>query len=60
MVAGSEVEVDMDSNVLTDVTSGQSYSLKPLGEVRPTLRLPCSLPCMLQQVASGCLLCRLS
>ena len=32
--AGSEVEVDMKNDVLTDLSSGRKFSLKPLGEVR--------------------------
>ena len=31
--AGSEVEVDMANDMLTDISSGRTFSLKPLGEV---------------------------
>jgi 3-isopropylmalate/(R)-2-methylmalate dehydratase small subunit len=30
---GSEVEVDMVNDVLTDIATGKKYSLKPLGDV---------------------------
>ena len=30
---GREVEVDMVNDVLTDLTTGRKYSLKPLGDV---------------------------
>lgn len=30
---GSEVEVDMEKDELTDLSSGKKYSLKPLGDV---------------------------
>lgn len=30
---GREVEVDMVNDVLTDLTTGKKYSLKPLGDV---------------------------
>ncbi len=30
---GREVEVDMENDVLTDLTTGKKYSLKPLGDV---------------------------
>ena len=33
LLAGAEVEVNMETNVLTDLGSGQTYALKPLGEV---------------------------
>ena len=31
--AGQEVEVDMETDTLTDLETGKTYSLKPLGEV---------------------------
>lgn len=31
---GSEVEVDMENDVLTDLKTGKKYNLKPLGDVR--------------------------
>lgn len=31
---GREVEVDMEADVLTDLSTGKKYSLKPLGDVR--------------------------
>lgn len=30
---GNEVEVDMVNDVLTDISTGKKYSLKPLGDV---------------------------
>jgi len=30
---GDEVEVDMENDVLTDLTTGKKYNLKPLGDV---------------------------
>jgi len=32
---GDDVEVDLDSSTLTDHTTGQTFTLKPLGEVAP-------------------------
>lgn len=34
---GGEVEVDMDADVLTDLASGATYSLKPLGDAGPVV-----------------------
>lgn len=34
---GQELEVDMENDTLTDVASGRTYRLKPLGEVSITL-----------------------
>lgn len=31
---GEEVEVDMEKDVLTNLTTGKTYPLKPIGEVR--------------------------
>jgi hypothetical protein len=33
--AGEEAEVDMEKDVLTNLTTGKTYPLKPIGEVRP-------------------------
>ncbi len=30
---GRDVEVDMEADVLTDLSTGKKYSLKPLGDV---------------------------
>ena len=30
---GNEVEVDMEKDILTDLSTGKTYSLKPLGDV---------------------------
>lgn len=30
---GTEVEVDMNTDILKDLSTGKEYSLKPLGEV---------------------------
>ena len=30
---GQEVEVDMEADTLTDLSTGKTYSLKPLGDV---------------------------
>ena len=40
-VAGLEVEVDMEANVLTELSSGRTFGLKPLGEVG--YFLPCNV-----------------
>jgi 3-isopropylmalate/(R)-2-methylmalate dehydratase small subunit len=34
---GDECEVDIDSGTLKNVTTGKSYGLKPLGDVRPII-----------------------
>ncbi|KAL4437545.1 hypothetical protein ABPG77_003526 [Micractinium sp. CCAP 211/92] len=34
---GREVEVDMENDVLTDLTTGKKYSLKPLGDAGPVI-----------------------
>ena len=34
-LAGREVEVDMERDVLTDLATGKEFPLKPLGEVPP-------------------------
>ncbi|KAI7836944.1 hypothetical protein COHA_009193 [Chlorella ohadii] len=34
---GREVEVDMEADVLTDLTTGKKYSLKPLGDAGPVI-----------------------
>lgn len=34
---GDEVEVDIDNGKLTNKTSGKSYELKPLGDVKPII-----------------------
>lgn len=39
--AGSEVEVDMANDVLTELSSGRTFSLKPLGEVCARASLAC-------------------
>ena len=39
-MTGAEVEVDLENNVLTDIASGRTFELKPLGEVR-TSNYPC-------------------
>lgn len=36
-----QVEVDMEADVLTDLTTGKKYSLKPLGDVRRGRRGGC-------------------
>ena len=33
MSTGSEVEVDMENDVLTDLSTGKKFNLKPLGDV---------------------------
>jgi 3-isopropylmalate/(R)-2-methylmalate dehydratase small subunit len=37
LTTGSEVEVDMESDVLTDLSSGKKYQLKPLGDAGPVI-----------------------
>ena len=37
---GEEVEVDMNKDVLTVLSTGKQYSLKPIGEVRTCCTLP--------------------
>ena len=44
---GQEVEVDMENDVLTVLSDGTQYNLKPLGEVRPLA------PTMLYSSKSG-------
>lgn len=33
LTTGTEVEVDMEADVLTDLSTGKKFSLKPLGDV---------------------------
>ncbi len=47
-----EVEVDMDTDVLTVLRTGKQYPLKPIGDVGPPSRSP-----MLHIVMSCCSAC---
>ena len=42
IVTGEEVEVDMVNDILTVVSTGKTYNLKPLGDVRVLDRLCCT------------------
>ena len=42
-----EVEVDMESDVLTVLRTGKQYCLKPIGDVNPLSKPPCFLCCSL-------------
>lgn len=37
LTTGTEVEVDMEADVLTDLSTGKKYSLKPLGDAGPVI-----------------------
>lgn len=37
LTTGQEVEVDMENNVLTDLSSGKTYDLKSLGDAGPVI-----------------------
>jgi 3-isopropylmalate/(R)-2-methylmalate dehydratase small subunit len=37
LATGTEVEVDMEADVLTDLSTGKHYSLKPLGDAGPVI-----------------------
>ena len=67
LTPGQDVEVDMDADILTDLSTGKEYPLKPLGEVRACSYTTTSLmflpstfllmQCSQDTVVGQCLLC---
>ena len=55
---GAEVEVDLENDVLTDLASGRTFQLKPLGEVQCLATIcvsafPCTLPRMRTELSEA-------